>query len=282
MTWADPSQPYDYKLIKSALEVINAHNGKQFSLDEIAREIGMSAAHFQLTFSQWAGVSPKRLQQFLTLSHTENILHNYFTHLDITAEAGGFGTGRLHDLFVKWEVMSPGEFARKGKNLVINFGWFATPFGKGLAMGTDRGLCGLAFSDECGADTAWRDMSGRWPHAHFAENPAALEQWVTAALNQGGNTSLHLMGAPFQIKVWEALLTIPSGHVTTYSEIAEAVGKPKAVRAVGTAVGRNPISWLIPCHRVLLKSGGLGGYHWGLQVKRAMLAYETARLAPNP
>lgn len=281
MAKADQSEPYHYGLIKRAIEVIDAHEGKQLSLDDIAREMGMSAAHFQRTFSQWAGVSPKRFQQFLTLSHAKNMLHNNFTTLDTAAEVGLSGTGRLHDLFVKWEAMSPGEFARKGKGLTIHFGWFATPFGQALAMGTDRGLCGLAFSDDCGSEATWRDMSGRWPHAHFVENRAALKNWVSAALNQSGDTSLHLMGAPFQIKVWEALLKIPSGHVTTYSEIAHAVGNPKAVRAVGTAVGRNPVSWLIPCHRALRKSGGLGGYHWGLPVKRAMLAYETARLTPD-
>ena len=281
MAKTDQSEPYHYGLIKRAIEVIDAHDGKQLSLDDIASEMGMSAAHFQRTFSQWAGVSPKRFQQFLTLSHAKNMLHNSFTTLDTAAEVGLSGTGRLHDLFVKWEAMSPGEFARKGKGLTIHFGWFATPFGQALAMGTDRGLCGLAFIDDCGADAAWRDMSGRWPHAHFVENPTTLENWVSAALNQSGDTSLHLMGAPFQIKVWEALLKIPSGHVTTYSEIAHAVGNPKAVRAVGTAVGRNPVSWLIPCHRALRKSGGLGGYHWGLPVKRAMLAYETARLTTD-
>lgn len=281
MAKADQSEPYHYGLIKRAIEVIDAHDGKQLSLDDIASEMGMSAAHFQRTFSQWAGVSPKRFQQFLTLSHANNMLHNNFTTLDTAAEVGLSGKGRLHDLFVKWEAMSPGEFARKGKDLTIYFGWFATPFGQALAMRTDRGLCGLAFSDDCGIDAAWRDMSGRWPHAHFVENRAALENWVSAALNQSGDTSLHLMGAPFQIKVWETLLMVPSGHVTTYSEIAHAVGNPKAVRAVGTAVGRNPVSWLIPCHRALRKSGGLGGYHWGLPVKRAMLAYETARLIPD-
>lgn len=281
MAEADQSQSYHYGLIKRAIEVIDAHDGKQLSLDDIASEMGMSAAHFQRTFSQWAGVSPKRFQQFLTLSHAKNMLHNHFTTLDTAAEVGLSDTGRLHDLFVKWEAMSPSEFSRKGEGLTIHFDWFATPFGQALAMGTDRGLCGLAFSDDCGADAAWQDMSGRWPHADFVENPVALEKWVTAALNQSGDTSLHLMGAPFQIKVWEALLTIPSGHVTTYSEIALAVGNPKAVRAVGTAVGRNPVSWLIPCHRALRKSGGLGGYHWGLPIKRAMLAYETARLTPD-
>ena len=145
-------------------------------------------------------------------------------------------------------------------------------------MGTDKGLCGLGFAGDAGDEATMSDLRSRWPEAEFLEDPAALVPWVEAAFAGKGETSLHMIGAPFQIKVWEALLTIPSGHVTTYSEIAGAVGKPRAVRAVGTAVGRNPVSWLIPCHRAMRKSGGLGGYHWGLPVKRAMLAYEAARL----
>ena len=144
-------------------------------------------------------------------------------------------------------------------------------------MGTNRGLCGLAFSEETGRDAAMADMVARWPLARYVEQPSDVAGWVTSAFAGTGETALHLIGAPFQIKVWEALLAIPSGHVTTYSELAGAVGHPRAVRAVGTAVGRNPVSWLIPCHRALRKSGGLGGYHWGLPVKRAMLAYEAAR-----
>ena len=144
-------------------------------------------------------------------------------------------------------------------------------------MGTNRGLCGLAFSAGCGRQAAWADMAGRWPEAAFVEDPAALEAWVAAAFGQRGEARLHMIGAPFQIKVWEALLSVPSGHVTTYSQIAQAIGHPQATRAVGTAVGRNPVSFLIPCHRALRKSGGLGGYHWGLPVKRAILAWEAAR-----
>ena len=144
-------------------------------------------------------------------------------------------------------------------------------------MGTDRGLCGLAFTDETGSEAAMEDLTGRWPEAAFIEAPERIASWVEAAFHMQGETALHMIGAPFQIKVWEALLDIPSGQVTTYSELAQAVGNPRAVRAVGTAVGRNPVSWLIPCHRALRKSGGLGGYHWGLPVKRAMLAYEAAR-----
>jgi len=173
--------------------------------------------------------------------------------------------------------MSPGEYARKGDGLTICYGWFPSPFGEALAMATDKGLCGMAFTAECGRAHALSDMKQRWPLAGFIEAPDALAAWVKAAFCGRGQAELHMIGAPFQIKVWEALLSIPSGHVTTYSEIARVIGNPKAVRAVGTAVGRNPVSWLIPCHRALRKSGGLGGYHWGLPVKRTMLAYEAAR-----
>ena len=177
--------------------------------------------------------------------------------------------------------MSPGDFARKGQGLTIFWGWFDSPFGPALVMGTKKGICGLALSAEIGKDAAMQDMTSRWPKARFVADSVLLRPWVNAAFGaQGGGLEkapLYLIGAPFQIKVWEALLSIPSGQVTTYSDIAQAVGSPRAVRAVGTAVGRNPVSWLIPCHRALRKSGALGGYHWGMPVKRAMLAFEAAR-----
>jgi AraC family transcriptional regulator of adaptative response/methylated-DNA-[protein]-cysteine methyltransferase len=144
-------------------------------------------------------------------------------------------------------------------------------------MGTDRGLCGIGFVGEAGRDVVWADLAGRWPAATLIEDPEALRPWAEAAFGRSGETRLHMIGAPFQIKVWEALLRVPSGQVTTYGEIAKSIGSPRAVRAVGTAVGRNPVSWLIPCHRAIRSTGGLGGYHWGLPVKRAMLAWESAR-----
>ncbi|MEP2782243.1 MAG: bifunctional helix-turn-helix domain-containing protein/methylated-DNA--[protein]-cysteine S-methyltransferase [Pseudoruegeria sp.] len=268
---------YHYGIIKRAIELIDAQDDAHLSLDDISAQMQMSPAHFQRVFSRWAGVSPKRYQQYLSLTHAKSLLRDNFTTLETVNELGLSGNGRLHDLFLRWEAMSPGEFARKGDGLTIRYGWFDSPFGAALAMGTQKGLCGMAFGDDTGAATAMKDMKSRWPAADFIEDPAAISPWVSAALNQNGEARLHLIGAPFQIKVWEALLSIPSGQVTTYSEIAQAVGNPKAVRAVGTAVGRNPVSWLIPCHRALRKSGGLGGYHWGLPIKRAMLAYESAR-----
>ena len=246
-------------------------------LAELAAKLDMSAAHFQRMFSKWVGVSPKRYQQYLALGHAKTLLRDNFTTLATADAVGLSGSGRLHDLFVKWEAMTPGEFAQDGATVDINFGWFESPFGEALVMATIRGICGLAFVSENGRDATFHDMVKRWPAARFHTNHSAVAPWADAALARQGETRLHMIGAPFQLKVWEALLNIPDGQVTTYGEIARAVGNPKAVRAVGTAVGRNPVGWLIPCHRALRKSGELGGYHWGLPVKRALLAWEAAR-----
>ncbi|MEM6407114.1 MAG: bifunctional helix-turn-helix domain-containing protein/methylated-DNA--[protein]-cysteine S-methyltransferase [Pseudomonadota bacterium] len=275
----DETTSYHYAVIKRAIETIDA-GGSELSLDDLAARMNMSPAHFQRLFSKWAGVSPKRYQQYLTLGHAKALLEANFTTLGTADAVGLSGSGRLHDLFLRWEAMSPGAFAQKGAGLTIYWGWFESPFGPALVMGTDKGICGLGFSAEMGEEEAMEDLVSRWPKAEFVEDPTMLRPWVDTAFGAQSGTEkapLYLIGAPFQIKVWEALLAIPSGQITTYSEIADHVGHPKAVRAVGTAVGRNPISWLVPCHRALRKSGGLGGYHWGLPVKRALLAYESAR-----
>lgn len=276
----DPEAGYHYAVIKRAIDLIDAAD-HDLSLEALAATMQMSPAHFQRIFSKWVGVSPKRYQQYLTLGHAKALLEARFTTLGTADAVGLSGGGRLHDLFVRWEAMSPGEFARKGAGLIIYWGWFDSPFGPAIVMGTHRGICGLGFAAEMGNTAAFEDLARRWPQATFTEAPDALQDWVQIAfgLRQASDAApLFLIGAPFQIKVWEALLHIPSGQITTYSEIARHIGHDKAVRAVGTAVGRNPISWLVPCHRALRKSGGLGGYHWGLPVKRAMLAYESARL----
>jgi AraC family transcriptional regulator of adaptative response/methylated-DNA-[protein]-cysteine methyltransferase len=277
----DPlARDYHYQVIGRAIELIDAAGGTTLPLETLAAELRMSPAHFQRTFSQWVGVSPKRYQQYLTLDHAKGLLMQHATTLE-TAEAVGLsGSGRLHDLFLRWEAMSPGDFARRGEGLTIRYGMSDSPFGPVLAMATDRGLCGLAFTAETGDAEAMTDMRARWPAATYIEDTDHVAPMVDAAI-RGQGTELHLMGAPFQIKVWEALLSVPEGSVTTYSDIARLIGHPKAVRAVGTAVGRNPISFLIPCHRALRKSGGLGGYHWGLPVKRAILAWESARRDAN-
>ena len=275
----DQSPSYHYAVIARALQVIDAA-GPGLTLDDLAARMGMSSAHFQRTFSQWVGVSPKRYQQYLALDQARRMLADRFTVLDTALTSGLSGSGRLHDLFVTWEAMSPGDYAKGGAGLTIWWGWFDGPFGPTIAAGTDKGICGMGFAAEMGADAARDDLFARWPQARFTEEPARLQAWVDLAFGRGdpgARVPLYLIGAPFQIKVWEALLRVPSGHVTTYSEIAGAIGAPRAVRAAATAVGRNPISLLIPCHRALRKSGGLGGYHWGLPVKRAILAWEAAR-----
>jgi AraC family transcriptional regulator, regulatory protein of adaptative response / methylated-DNA-[protein]-cysteine methyltransferase len=274
------SPGYHYGVIARAIERIDAAGGAPLPLDQLAADLRMSPAHFQRVFSRWVGVSPKRYQQYLALDHARQLLAERFTLLDAADEVGLSGTGRLHDLFLRWEAMSPGEFARAGEGLTIFWGWFESPFGPALVMGTERGICGIGFADEPGAEATMEDLVSRWQKATYVEDPMMLRPWALAAFgagSRGEETPLFMIGAPFQIKVWEALLRVPSGHVTTYSEIATSIGSPRAVRAVGTAVGRNPVSWLIPCHRALRKSGGLGGYHWGLPVKRAMLAWEAAR-----
>lgn len=277
----DHSNPYHYAVIARAIDAIAARAPEQIGLDALAAEVGLSPAHFQRVFSRWVGVSPKRYAQYLALDHARRLLAERHSVLDTAHGTGLSGSGRLHDLFLRWEAMSPGDYARAGASLAIRWGWFDSPFGPALVMGTEKGLCGIGFAAETGAEATMTDLMSRWPKAEFLEDPMQLRPWALAAFATDGRldeTPLHLIGAPFQIKVWEALLRVPTGHVTTYSDIAATIGSPRAVRAVGTAVGRNPISWLIPCHRALQKAGGLGGYHWGLDVKRAMLAWEAARL----
>lgn len=276
MTQAPP--PYHYAVIARALDVIDTL-GPSASLDSLATEMGMSAAHFQRVFSAWVGVSPKKYQQYLRLDHARSLLTQNTPLLAAANEIGLSGSSRLHDLCLTWEAMTPGEVARRGEGVAMAWGWFDSPFGPVLAMGTDKGICGMGFATEMGADATFADLQRRWPRATLREDPEAMRGWVESAFARHAThaMSLHLIGAPFQIKVWEALLRIPAGHVATYSDIAQHIGHPKAVRAVGTAVGCNPISHLIPCHRVLRKDGALGGYHWGLGLKRGMLAYEAAR-----
>ncbi len=274
---------YHYHVMRRAIDAIDAIDEQAetpLSLETLAAVMNMSPAHFQRVFSRWVGVSPKRYQQYLTLGHAKTLLRDHFSTLATADAVGLSGGGRLHDLFLRWEAMSPGEFAKAGAGLTVFWGWFESPFGPALVMGTEKGICGIGFAAEITEAATMEDLTGRWPLATFIEDPMFLRPWVLTAFGAAATAEkapLFLIGAPFQLKVWEALLAIPSGQVTSYSEIATAIGNPRAVRAVGTAVGRNPVSWLIPCHRALRKSGALGGYHWGLPVKRALLAWESAR-----
>lgn len=269
----DEDDRYHFNVIKRAIAVIDAAD-HPLSLDALAEEIGMNAQHFQRVFSKWAGVSPKRYQQYLALDHAKLLLRRQQTTSQTAQTIGLSGTGRLHDLFIRWEAMTPGAFAQGGAGETIGYDFVETPFGDALAMATSRGLCGLAFCSDTGRARAFDDMKARWPHASYTAAPETVRPYVDAALG-GGRLDLHVIGAPFQIKVWEALLAIPDGSVATYSDIADAIGNPRAVRAVASSIGKNPISWLIPCHRVLRKNGELGGYHWGQTVKRAILAREA-------
>ena len=191
--------------------------------------------------------------------------------------SGLSGGSRLHDLFIKWEAMTPGEYVKKGEGLIISWSWFNSPFGKLLALATDRGLCGLGFSGVNNEEEVLQDYKNRWPNAVYIEDKSKLEGSINSLISNEGSINIYLLGAPFQIKVWEALLNIPLGYVTTYSDVANAINNKNAVRAVGTAIGNNPIGWLIPCHRVLRKNGDLGGYHWGLDRKIALIARESAQ-----
>ena len=266
---------YHYGVMARAIAAVDAAGGAPLPLEALAAANGMSAAHFQRLFSRWAGVSPKRLQQYLALGHAKLLLRDHMTTLEAAHEAGLSGPGRLHDLFVRWEAMTPGEWAAGG-DATIRHARADSPFGEALVMVTGRGICGIAFTADAGREAAMADMAARWPGARLVHDPEAVLPLAREAFG-GGPVPLAPIGAPFAIKVWEALMRIPSGQVTTYAEVARAAGNPRAVRAAASAVGRNPVSWLIPCHRAIRKTGGLGGYHWGLPVKRAMLALEAAR-----
>ena len=277
---------YHYRVMERAIALIDAPGGANRPLADLAREMGMSAAHFQRLFSQWVGVSPKRYQQYLMLGHARHLLDARFTTMEAAHSVGLSGQARLHDLFLRWEAMTPGTYARGGGGLVIRYGWFDSPFGQALGMATELGLCGLAFAEPGAEDTTLADMVARWPKAQLVADSAAAAPHVQAAFDQSGQVELHMIGTPFQIKVWEALLRVPMGHVTSYGEIGRSIDAPRAARAVGAAVGRNPIGFVIPCHRCLRgasggAAGGLGGYHWGLPRKRAMLGWEAARLDAN-
>ncbi|HEX4295523.1 MAG TPA: methylated-DNA--[protein]-cysteine S-methyltransferase [Rhizomicrobium sp.] len=268
----------DWKRMARAIRFLTENYLDQPSLDETAQAVGLSPFHFQRLFTRYVGVSPKSFIGHLTLDRAKQELAQGASVLDAALEAGLSGPSRLHDLCLKIEAMTPGDYARGAEDIAIDTGFHDCAFGRALVMMTDKGVCGLAFGDE-GEDAAMlADMRARWPKAHYRESPARTGRIAAQIFErQAGDVPLHLIGTKWQIKVWEALLAIPSGKVTTYRGVAGDIGNAKASRAVGTAVGRNPISWLIPCHRVLGSDGALHGYHWGIARKRSMLALEAAR-----
>jgi len=270
----------DYSRIEKALGYLSAHIDEQPDLDRVAAEIGLSPFHFQRLFVRWVGVSPKKFLQYLSLGRAKECLAQAGSVLEAAYAAGLSGPGRLHDLFVAHEALTPGEYKSRGAGLEIVYGWARSPFGDALVMASARGVCGLAFA---AADTAARaetlaDMQGRWPAARYREDAAAVATIAAHLFDAKGSGKLRLVlyGSSWQIKVWEALLAIPPGQLVSYDDIAAIVGAKRASRAVGTAVGANPISWLVPCHRVIRKSGAISHYHWGRPRKLAMIGWEAA------
>ena len=276
----------DFQRIAAAIHYLVDRQEDQPELEDVAAVVGLSPHHFQRVFTRWAGLSPNKFLKHITLDAAKNRLDASLSVMDAAFDVGLSGASRLHDLFVTVDAVTPGEYKSQGNGMVFKYGFHPSLFGEVIVVVSERGLAGLGFTTEIGRTQALAEQNNGWDRATWKHDQKVTnsyaEQVFSGAPNPTVPLSVLMRGTPFQIKVWEALLSIPSGQVTTYSEIARSIGKPRAVRAVGTAVGRNPISWLIPCHRALRKSGGLGGYHWGLPVKRAMLAFETARADASP
>lgn len=268
----------DYARIERAIVFLRANQARRPSLAEAAAHIGLSSAHFQRVFTRWAGVSPKRFQQQETLEQAKALLAEPRSLLDVTYEAGLTSPSRLHDLFVSLDGVTPGEWRAAGAGVVVRWGVHPSPFGDCLVATTPRGVCGLVFVED-GAD-ARGELTRRWPLATLIEDAGATAPFaarLASGVRDGEPIRLAPVGTNFQLAVWRALLSVPEGQVVTYEKIAEAVCTRRAVRAVGTAVGANPIAVLIPCHRVIRKDGALGGYRWGVSRKQALLAREAVR-----
>ncbi|WOS62895.1 bifunctional helix-turn-helix domain-containing protein/methylated-DNA--[protein]-cysteine S-methyltransferase [Sinorhizobium fredii] len=273
----------DYDTVRHVIEMLTEDYRDQPSLETIARRLRQSPTQLQKVFTRWAGLSPKAFLQAVTLDHAKRLLRQEgMPLLEASIEVGLSGPGRLHDLFVTHEAMSPGEWKARGTGLTIRYGFHPSPFGTALVMITDRGLAGLAFADAGEERASFEDMAGRWPNATYLEDSAATARYAARIFNPERwcaeePLNIVLIGSDFQIRVWQALLNIPLGKATTYSKIAGEIGQPTASRAVGAAVGRNPISFVVPCHRALGKGGELTGYHWGLTRKRAILGWEAGK-----
>lgn len=280
---ADPIDASHYRALTLAIRHMVEHWQDQPQLDELAGVAGMSPFHFQRLFTRWVGISPKRFVQFLTLGHAKQLLAENQSVLDTALDVGLSGPSRLHDLFVACEAMTPGEYKALGGGLTIRWGLHDCPFGRALVATTERGVCWLSFADAPDGNDAMAEFTAEWPAARLVEDADATRPAAARAFGwEGGGSEplkLLLRGTNFQIKVWEALLRIPEGTVVSYEDVARAIGQPTAMRAVGAAVGRNPVCILIPCHRVIQKSGIIHNYRYGVPRKRALLAWEQARTA---
>ncbi len=272
------AQPH-FQLIAESLHWLCKNQQNQPKLEELAEHVGLSSSYIQRLFQDWVGVSPKQFLKYLTKNQALERLRQGQTVLGAALSSGLSGPGRLHDLLLTTEAMTPGEAKRRGLGVAVNFGYGKTPFGEALLGWTDKGICFLGFGYEQGRDHLWSHFRQQWPDAVLtADGPLAnlkLTEIFTGSTQQ--ELKIWLRGSPFQLHIWEALLNLPMGTHCTYSQLASLTGNAGASRATGTAIGRNPVSWLIPCHRVINSLGTLGGYRWGITTKQAMVGYEAAR-----
>ena len=271
-----------YEVIRRAIEFVSTDWRRQPKVEEIADAAGVSAARLTRTFERWAGLTPKQFLQAVTLDHTRRMLAEEASVLDVTFEAGLSGPSRLHDLYVTHEAMPPGAVRRGGEGVTIDWGVHDSPFGPSVLMATPYGLAGIAFADLGAEAAAFDDMASRWPRATYRHDPSVTAPYAARVFDPARwrpDEPLRIVtiGTDFEVRVWSTLLSIPFGRTATYSHIARKIAAPKAARAVGAAVGRNPLSFVVPCHRVVGKCGALTGYHWGLTRKRAILGWEAAK-----
>ena len=277
----------DYDTVRRAIEFLCATWEEHPSLDRLADQLGLSPSHAQRLFKRWCGLSPKEFVQAIALDRARALLEGSASVLEAAHEVGLSGGGRLHDLFVDHVAMSPGEFKRRGAGLELAYGFHPSPFGLAVVLVTQRGIAGLAFADSdtpAAREAALADLTRRWPaatyvHAPERTEPSARQIFDPAGWSAGQPVRVVMIGSDFEVRVWQALLDIPMGRAVTSPDLARHIGSPNAHRAVGSAVGRNPISFVVPCHRVLRGDGSLGGYHWGLTRKRALIGWETGRVA---
>jgi AraC family transcriptional regulator of adaptative response/methylated-DNA-[protein]-cysteine methyltransferase len=281
---AVPDSPgADYERVRRIIAFISQRWRDQPSLEDIADHVGLSTTHVHHLFRRWAGLTPKAFLQAITLDNAKALLADSASVLDATYEVGLSGPGRLHDLFVTHEAMTPGDFKAGGAGVTMRYGFHPSPFGEAILVATERGLAGLGFVDGGDRTGALADMQRRWPKAAYLEDadstgPLARRIFDPGRWQPEQPLRVVLIGTDFEVRVWKTLLRIPLGKATTYSDIASRIGKPSASRAVGAAVGKNPISFVVPCHRVLGRSGALTGYHWGLTRKQAILGWEAGTL----
>jgi AraC family transcriptional regulator, regulatory protein of adaptative response / methylated-DNA-[protein]-cysteine methyltransferase len=267
-----------YERIEKVIEYMEKHRDEQPRLAALAKVAGLSEHHFHRLFSRWAGTTPKAFLKYLTNAHAKELLRSSRDLLGASLEAGLSGPGRLHDLLVTVEGVTPGEYKARGAGVEIRYGFQPTPFGLALVAVTARGVCHFAFLEAGGREKALNELRKKWPRARIRQDRSASAAVIRRIFGRkrSGKIAVVLRGTPFQLKVWEALLRVPPGKAASYAQVAAAVGRPRATRAVGSAVGRNALAYLIPCHRVLRRTGALGGYRWGSGRKRAMLAWESA------